>query len=44
MRALDDLVKVGKVLYVGISDMPAWKVAQANTLAAWRGWSPFVCL
>src|SRR5438132_7141271 len=44
MRALDDLVRQGKVLYVGISDAPAWWIAQANTLAALRGWSPFVGL
>jgi aryl-alcohol dehydrogenase-like predicted oxidoreductase len=44
MRALDDLVRQGKVLYVGISDAPAWWVAQANTLAMLRGWSPFVAL
>jgi aryl-alcohol dehydrogenase-like predicted oxidoreductase len=41
MRALDDEVRNGRVLYVGISDAPAWVVAQANTLADWRGWSPF---
>ena len=44
MRALDDLVRQGKVLYVGISDAPAWWIAQANTLAQLRGWSPFVGL
>ena len=44
MRALDDAVQAGKVLYVGISDTPAWVVARANTLAQWRGWSPFVGL
>jgi len=44
MRGLDDLVRQGKVLYVGISDAPAWWVAQANTLAQLRGWSPFVGL
>jgi len=44
MRALDDAVRAGKVLYVGASDFPAWKVAQANVLADWRGWSPFVGL
>src|SRR6266404_5083814 len=44
MRALDDLVRQGKVLYVGISDAPAWWIAQANTLASLRGWSPFVGL
>jgi len=44
VRALDDQVRLGKVLYVGISDSPAWLVAQANTLADLRGWSPFVAL
>jgi len=44
MRGLDDLVRQGKILYVGISDAPAWWIAQANTLAQLRGWSPFVGL
>jgi aryl-alcohol dehydrogenase-like predicted oxidoreductase len=44
MRALDDAVSAGKVLYVGISDTPAWVVAHANTIAELRGWSPFVGL
>jgi aryl-alcohol dehydrogenase-like predicted oxidoreductase len=44
MRGLDDLVRQGKVLYAGISDAPAWWVAQANTLALMRGWSPFIGL
>ncbi|MEN9565976.1 MAG: hypothetical protein RLZZ69_1172 [Cyanobacteriota bacterium] len=44
MRALDDLVRAGKVLYLGISDTPAWKVAQANTIADLRGWTPFVAM
>jgi aryl-alcohol dehydrogenase-like predicted oxidoreductase len=44
VRALDDQVRLGKVLYVGISDSPAWLVAQANTLAELRGWSPFVAV
>jgi aryl-alcohol dehydrogenase-like predicted oxidoreductase len=44
MRGLDDLVREGSVLYVGVSDTPAWIVAQANTLADLRGWSPFVAL
>ena len=44
MRGLDDLVRAGKVLYVGISDVPAWWIAQANTLAQLRGWSPFIGL
>jgi aryl-alcohol dehydrogenase-like predicted oxidoreductase len=44
MRGLDDLVRAGKILYTGISDAPAWWIAQANTLAHLRGWSPFVGL
>jgi len=44
MRGLDDLVRAGKVLYTGISDAPAWWIAQANTLAHLRGWSAFVGL
>jgi aryl-alcohol dehydrogenase-like predicted oxidoreductase len=35
---------MGKVLYIGISDAPAWVVAQANTLATLRGWTPFIGL
>lgn len=44
MRAMDDAVSSGKVLYVAISDTPAWRVAQANTMADLRGWTPFVGL
>jgi aryl-alcohol dehydrogenase-like predicted oxidoreductase len=44
MRALDDEVRKGKVLYVGISNAPAWIVAQANTYADLRGWTPFVAI
>ena len=44
MRALDDAVRAGKILYVGISDAPAWLVSRANTLAEWRGWTPFAGL
>lgn len=44
MRALDDAVRAGKVLYVGISDVPAWVVARGQTLAEWHGWSPFIGL
>jgi aryl-alcohol dehydrogenase-like predicted oxidoreductase len=39
MRAFDELVRAGKVLYVGISDTPAWVVAQATTMADLRGWA-----
>ncbi|MBP2478900.1 aryl-alcohol dehydrogenase-like predicted oxidoreductase [Crossiella equi] len=41
LRALDDLVRAGKVLHLGFSDVPAWVVARANALAEWRGWTPF---
>lgn len=44
MRALDDAVRAGKVLHVGISDAPAWIVSRANTLAEWHGWTPFAGL
>ena len=44
MRALDDVVRSGKVLYVGISDAPAWVVAKANTIAKFRGWTEFTGL
>lgn len=44
LRALDDMVRAGKILYVGISDAPAWWVARANTMADLRGWTPFVAL
>jgi aryl-alcohol dehydrogenase-like predicted oxidoreductase len=44
MRAFDDLVRQGKVLYIGVSDAPAWWVAKANTLAELRGWTSFAGL
>ena len=44
MRAFDDLVRAGKVLYVGISDAPAWVVAKSNTLAELHGWTCYVGL
>ena len=44
MSALDDLVKSGKVRYIGISDAPAWKVAQAQVMAQFRGWTPLIAL
>ena len=44
MRALDDLVRSGKVLYLGICNTPAWRVAELQTLADLRGWSPLVAL
>jgi aryl-alcohol dehydrogenase-like predicted oxidoreductase len=44
VRSLDDAVHSGKVLYVGVSDTPAWMVSRAVTLAELRGWSRFVGL
>ena len=44
MRAFDDLVRSGKVVYIGISNTPAWRIAQMQTLADLRGWAPFVAL
>lgn len=44
MRALDDLVRAGKVLYLGFSDAPAWAASRAHTLAELRGWTPFAGL
>ena len=44
MRGFDDLVRAGKVLYIGISDAPAWVVAQCNTMAELRGWTQFIGL
>jgi aryl-alcohol dehydrogenase-like predicted oxidoreductase len=44
MAALEDLVRSGKVRYLGVSDTPAWKVAQANVMAQFRGWSSFIGL
>ncbi|MCC6159026.1 MAG: aldo/keto reductase [Deltaproteobacteria bacterium] len=41
LRALDDLVRAGKVLYVGVSDAPAWAIARSNAIAELRGWSAF---
>ena len=44
MATLADLVRAGKVRYVGVSDTPAWKVAEAQLLAQFRGWTPFIGL
>jgi aryl-alcohol dehydrogenase-like predicted oxidoreductase len=44
MSALEDLVRAGKVRYLGVSDTPAWKIAEANVTARFRGWSAFIGL
>jgi aryl-alcohol dehydrogenase-like predicted oxidoreductase len=40
VRGLDDLVRAGKILYVGLSDFPAWRVSAAAMLAELRGYTP----
>jgi aryl-alcohol dehydrogenase-like predicted oxidoreductase len=44
LRALDDLVRAGKVRYVGASEFSSWQLAYANLLAEVRGWVGFVAL
>jgi aryl-alcohol dehydrogenase-like predicted oxidoreductase len=44
MAALESLVQSGKVRYIGVSDTPAWKIAEANMIARFRGWSAFIGL
>jgi aryl-alcohol dehydrogenase-like predicted oxidoreductase len=44
MRALDDLIRAGKVLYLGASAFASWQLAHANVLAELRGWSSFVVI
>jgi len=44
LRGFDDLVRAGKVLYVGISDTPAWQVSRLQAIAELRSWSPLVAL
>jgi aryl-alcohol dehydrogenase-like predicted oxidoreductase len=44
MRALDDLVRTGKVRYIGFSDTPAWKVVEAQMLARFHGWAPVTAI
>jgi aryl-alcohol dehydrogenase-like predicted oxidoreductase len=44
MRTLDDLVRAGKIRYIGFSNTPAWVMAQAQTTAQLRGWTPLIAL
>jgi len=44
LRALEDLVRMGKILYLGASEYASWQLAHANLLAELRGWMPFVVL
>lgn len=44
LRAFDDLVRAGKVLYTGLSDTPAWQASRMQEIARLRGWTPFCAL
>jgi aryl-alcohol dehydrogenase (NADP+) len=44
LRALDDLVRAGKIRYIGFSNTPAWVTAQAQTTALLKGWTPLIAL
>ena len=44
VRGFDDLVRAGKILYAGLSDFPAWRVARAATIAELRGVAPIAGL
>lgn len=44
LRAFDDLVRAGKVLYIGLSDTPAWQASRMQAIAELRGWSTFAAL
>jgi aryl-alcohol dehydrogenase-like predicted oxidoreductase len=44
LRGLDDLVRQGKVLYLGLSDIPAWQASRMQAIADLRGWTPFIAL
>ena len=44
LRAMDDLVAAGKVVYLGLSDIPAWQAARMQAIADLRGWSPMIAL
>ena len=44
LRAFDDLVRAGKILYIGLSDTPAWQASRMQAMAELRGWSTFAAL
>ncbi len=44
LRALDDMIRTGKIHYIGISDTPAWIVSRMNAIAELRGWTQFAAL
>jgi aryl-alcohol dehydrogenase-like predicted oxidoreductase len=44
LRGLEALVTSGKVRYIGLSNLPAWKISEAETAAHFRGWSPVIAV
>jgi aryl-alcohol dehydrogenase-like predicted oxidoreductase len=44
LRSFDDLVRSGKVLYIGLSDTPAWQASRMQAIAELRGWTQFCAL
>jgi aryl-alcohol dehydrogenase-like predicted oxidoreductase len=44
LRAFDDLVRGGKILYIGLSDTPAWQASRMQAIAELRGWTQFCAL
>lgn len=44
MRALDDLVRTGKVRYIGASNFSAWQLVWSNAIAEQNGWTKFVSI
>ena len=42
IRALDDLIRMGKVRYIGASGFASWQLAQANLLAEFKGLTPLI--
>jgi aryl-alcohol dehydrogenase-like predicted oxidoreductase len=42
LRGLDDLVRSGKIIYAGLSNFPAWRIARADLMADLKGWSPII--
>lgn len=44
LRGFDDLVRAGKIAYIGLSDTPAWQASRMQAVAELRGWSQFCAL
>lgn len=41
MKAFDQLIRAGKVRAIGASNLPVWRIAQANAIARVRGWNQY---